>query len=58
MEDESMFNWAIPFLVIAVIAAGLGFGGLAGTAAMAAKIVFVVGLILFVIALVFRRRRE
>ncbi len=58
MEDESMFNWAILFLVIAVIAAGLGFGGLAGTAAMAAKIVFVVGLILFVIALVFRRRRE
>ena len=57
MEDESMFNWAILFLVIAVIAAGLGFGGLAGTAAMAAKIVFFVGLILFVIALVFRRRR-
>ena len=53
-----MFNWAILFLVIAVIAAGLGFGGLAGTAAMAAKIGFVVGLILFVIALVFRRRRE
>ena len=53
-----MFNWAILFLVIAVIAAGLGFGGLAGTAALAAKIVFVVGLILFVIALVFRRRRE
>lgn len=58
MEDESMFSWAILFLVIAVIAAGLGFGGLAGTAAMAAKIVFVVGLILFVIALVFKRRRE
>lgn len=58
MEDELMFSWAILFLVIAVIAAGLGFGGLAGTAAMAAKIVFVVGLILFVIALVFKRRRE
>lgn len=53
-----MFNWAILFLVIAVVAAGFGFGGLAGTAAMAAKIVFVVGLICFVIALVFRLRRE
>ena len=58
MEDESMFNWAILFLVIAVIAAGLGFGGQAGTAALEAKFVLVVGLILFVIALVFRRRRE
>ena len=35
------------FLVIALIAAALGFGGLAGTAAGAAKIVFVVGIILF-----------
>ncbi|MBW6097795.1 DUF1328 domain-containing protein [Escherichia coli] len=37
-----MFRWGIIFLVIALIAAALGFGGLAGTAAGAAKIVFVV----------------
>ena len=43
-----MFNWAILFLVIALIAAWLGFGALAGTAAWAAKIVFIVGLIMFV----------
>ncbi len=42
-----MFRWGIIFLVIALIAAALGFGGLAGTAAWAAKIVFVVGIILF-----------
>lgn len=42
-----MFRWGIIFLVIALIAAALGFGGLAGTAALAAKIVFVVGIILF-----------
>ena len=36
-----MFRWGIIFLVIALIAAALGFGGLAGTAAGAAKIVFV-----------------
>ena len=42
-----MFRWGIIFLVIALIAAALGFGGLAGTAAGAAKIVFVVGLLCY-----------
>ncbi|WP_294624570.1 DUF1328 domain-containing protein [uncultured Bilophila sp.] len=51
-----MFNWAILFLVIALIAAWLGFGALAGTAAWAAKIVFIVGLIMFVVSLVMGRR--
>ena len=32
-----MFRWGIIFLIIALIAAALGFGGLAGTAAWAAK---------------------
>jgi uncharacterized membrane protein YtjA (UPF0391 family) len=47
-----MFGWAIAFLIIAIIAAVLGFGGVAGTAFAAAKIVFVVALILFVISAV------
>ncbi len=51
-----MFNWAILFLVIALIAAWLGFGALAGMAAWAAKIVFIVGLIMFVVSLVMGRR--
>jgi len=45
-----MFGWAITFLVVALIAAALGFGVIAGTAFAAAKIVFVVALILFVIS--------
>ncbi len=45
-----MFRWGIIFLVIALIAAALGFGSLAGTAAWAAKIVFVVGIILFLVS--------
>ena len=49
-----MFTWAVIFLIIAIIAAVLGFGTLAGTAACAAKIVFVVGLILFIVSLFFR----
>lgn len=51
-----MFSWAIIFLIIALIAAALGFGVLAGTAAWAAKVVFVVGLILFVIGVITGRK--
>ncbi|MFP1496695.1 DUF1328 family protein [Escherichia coli] len=53
-----MFRWGIIFLVIALIAAALGFGGLAGTAAGAAKIVFVVREnILFLVSLFMGRKR-
>ena len=52
-----MFRWGIIFLIIALIAAALGFGGLAGTAAWAAKVVFVVGIILFLVSLFTGRRR-
>lgn len=52
-----MFSWGILFLIIAVIAAFLGFGTLAGTAAAAAKVVFVIGLILFVASMILGRRR-
>jgi uncharacterized membrane protein YtjA (UPF0391 family) len=43
-----MLSWAIAFLVIAMIAAALGFGGLAGTAITAAKLIFVVAITAFV----------
>ena len=45
-----MFSWAITFLIIALIAGALGFGIVAGTAFAAAKIVFVVALIAFLIS--------
>lgn len=48
-----MFGWAITFLIIALIAALLGFGGIAGVAIEAAKIVFFVAVVLFLIAAVF-----
>jgi uncharacterized membrane protein YtjA (UPF0391 family) len=51
-----MLGWAITFLVVALIAAALGWGGVAGTAAGIAKILFVVFLILFVVSLLFGRR--
>lgn len=51
-----MLSWALVFLVIALIAAALGFGALAGTAAWIAKVLFFVFLVLFVIGLVMGRR--
>jgi uncharacterized membrane protein YtjA (UPF0391 family) len=45
-----MLSWAVTFLVIALIAAVLGFGGIAGTAIEIAKIVFFVAIILFAIS--------
>ena len=47
-----MLNWAVTFLVVALIAALLGFTGIAGTAIGIAKILFYVFLILFVVSLV------
>ena len=53
-------SWAITFLVIALVAALFGFGGIAGTAIEAAKIIFFVAIVLFVVSAlvgVFRGRR-
>jgi uncharacterized membrane protein YtjA (UPF0391 family) len=48
----NLLHWALLFLVIGVIAAALGFGGVAGTAIEAARIVFWVAIVLFVVALI------
>ena len=53
----TMLSWAITFLVIALIAAVLGFGGIAGTAAGFAKILFFVFLVMFVVSLIMGRTR-
>jgi uncharacterized membrane protein YtjA (UPF0391 family) len=56
-KGNTMLSWAITFLVIAIIAAVLGFGGIAGTAAGIAKVLFFVFLVLFVVSLIFGRGR-
>lgn len=48
-----MLSWAVTFFVIALIAAFLGFGGIAGSAAGIAQILFWIGLVLFIITTVF-----
>lgn len=45
-----MLSWAIFFLVVALVAAVLGFGGIAGTAIGIAKIIFIVAIVLFLIS--------
>jgi len=48
-----MLGWALTFLIIALIAAVLGFGGIAGLSVEIAKIIFVVAIILFLISAIF-----
>jgi uncharacterized membrane protein YtjA (UPF0391 family) len=48
-----MLRWAITFLVIAIIAAVFGFGGVAEGAADIAQILFYIFVVLFVISLIF-----
>ena len=52
-----MLNYTLLFLVIALVAAWLGFGMASGVAALAAKICFVAFIILFIASLVRGRGR-
>jgi len=52
-----MLGWAIAFLIIALVAALFGFGGIATASAGIAQILFFVFIALFVIALVARAVR-
>ena len=50
-----MLHYALVFLVIALIAAVFGFGGIAASAVGIAKILFFIFIVLAVIAFVFGR---
>jgi len=56
-KENRMLHYALVFLVIALIAGVLGFGGLAGASVGIAKILFLVFIVLFVVSLLFGRRR-
>lgn len=51
-----MLGWALTFFIVALIAAFLGFGGVATAAAGIAKILFFVFLVALVVAFLFGRR--
>jgi uncharacterized membrane protein YtjA (UPF0391 family) len=46
-----MLNWALTFLVVAILAAVFGFGGVAIAAAGIAKLLFFIFLVLFLVSL-------
>ena len=48
----NLLHYAIVFLVVALVAAFLGFGGVAGTAMEGARILFWVAIVLFLISAV------
>lgn len=52
-----MFSWVIALIVIAILAAIFGFGGIAASAAGIAQIVFWVALILAIVGLIMNRTR-
>jgi len=56
-KENTMLHYAVIFLVIALIAGILGFGGIAGTAVGIAKILFYVFLVLFILSFIFGRRK-
>lgn len=45
-----MLNWALSFLVVAIIAAVFGYTGIAAEAVGIAKIIFIVFIVLFLVA--------
>jgi uncharacterized membrane protein YtjA (UPF0391 family) len=47
-----MLSWVVTFLVIALIAGILGFGGIAGASIEIAKIIFFIAVILFLVSAV------
>lgn len=51
-----MLRWALLFLIVALVAAVFGFTNVTGTSLFAAKILFFVFLVMFVVSLVLGRR--
>lgn len=51
-----MLRWAVIFIVIAIIAAIFGFGGIAAGAVSIAKVLFWIFIVLFVLTLIFGGR--
>ncbi|MFT8806171.1 MAG: DUF1328 family protein [Acetobacter aceti] len=52
-----LLRWTLIFLVFALIAAVLGFSGIAANFAYIGKILFFIFIVLFIISFLFGRRR-
>ena len=58
MNFSNLLHWAVVFLVVALVAALLGFGGVAGTAMEGARLLFWVALVFLLVSLVFGLMRR
>jgi uncharacterized membrane protein YtjA (UPF0391 family) len=61
VRSRAMLYWAMVFLVLAIVAAVFGFGGIAAAATTIAKVLFLVFLVVFLASLITgltRRRRR
>ena len=56
VKEVPMLSWSVFFLIVALVAALLGFTSIAGAAAGIAKLLFGVFLVLFLISLFVGRR--
>ncbi|WP_147677835.1 DUF1328 family protein [Algibacter pacificus] len=52
-----MLRWTITFIILAIIAAIFGFGGIAEGAASIAKILFFIFIALFIISIITGKRK-
>lgn len=48
----NLLYYAIVFLIVAIVAAAFGFGGVAGTAMEGARLIFWVAIVLFIVSIV------
>ena len=55
-KNLPMLRWTVIFLIIAIIAAIFGFGGIAAGATDIARILFFIFLVLFILSLIRGRR--
>jgi uncharacterized membrane protein YtjA (UPF0391 family) len=51
-RERTMLGWVVTFLVVALIAGLLGFGGIAGASIEIAKIIFFIAIVLFLVSAV------
>ena len=58
MGFGNLLYWALVFLIIAIVAGVLGFGGVAGTATQVAHVLFWIAIIPLIVSLGFGLRRR
>ncbi len=51
-QTMGLLGWAIIFLVVALIAAAFGFGGIASASAGIAKVLFFIFIVVFIVLLI------